>query len=334
VRREWHGLVLARSNLCKYLITFNIFLTTIAGAATAQTPQYPAKPVRMIVGFAAGGGTDILARLLSRRLADTWPAPLVIENRPGADGAIATELLAKAPPDGYTLVMITNSHVITPFQRKLAYDPVKDFAPVMQTAYTPNLLVVHPSLPVKSVKEFIALARHHSGQLSFGSSGTGTSPYLAMELFKSMTNVNIVHVPYKGTGAAVIDLMGGHVQAMFGSVSGTLPHVRSGRMRALAISSPQRWPTLPEIPSVAESGVAGFEASTWYGTLAPAGTPAAVVGKLHGDFAAVLTAADVRKSLLDLGFGVIANTPAELAGVIQSDMARWGRLMKALGQKP
>jgi tripartite-type tricarboxylate transporter receptor subunit TctC len=295
-----------RARNSKYLFLLNFLFASSLGAATVHAQGYPSKPVRMIVGFTAGGGTDNLARLLSRKLADTWAAPLVIENRPGADGSIATEILARSPADGYTLVMITNAHVITPFQRKLQYDPVKDFAPVSQTAYTPNLLVVHPSLPVKSVKEFIALARAHGGQLSFGSSGTGTSPYLAMELFKSMTGVNIVHVPYKGTGAAVIDLMGGHVQAMFGSVSGTLPHVRSGKMRALAISSPQRWPTLPEIATVAEAGVAGFEASTWYGTLAPAGAPPAVVSKLQSDF----------------------------AEVIRNDMARWGKLLKMLAQKP
>jgi tripartite-type tricarboxylate transporter receptor subunit TctC len=294
---------------------------------------YPAKPVRIIVGFAAGGGTDVLARLVSRKLADSWPHALVVENRPGADGSIATEIVSKAPADGYTLTMITNAHTITPFQRKLAYDPVKDFAPITQTAFTPNLLVLHPSLPVKSVKEFIAFARSHAGQLTFGSSGTGTSPYLAMELFKVMTNTNIVHVPYKGTGAAVIDLMGGHVQVMFGSVSGTLPHVRNGRLRAIAISSPGRWPTLPEIPTVAESGVAGFEASTWYGALAPAGTPATVVSKLQNDFAAVLKADDVRKSLLDMGFGVIGGTAAELGETIRNDIVRWGKLMKALAQK-
>jgi tripartite-type tricarboxylate transporter receptor subunit TctC len=305
---------------------------TISGITTAHAQAYPAKAVRMIVGFAPGGGTDLLARLLSRKLADTWTAPLVIENRPGADGSIATEILARSPADGYTLVMTTNSHVITPFQRKLSYDPVKDFAPVTQTAFTPNLLVVHPSLPVKTVKEFVALARAHGGQLSFGSSGTGTSPYLAMELFKSMTGVNIVHVPYKGTGAAVIDLMGGHVQVMFGSVSGTLPHVRSGKMRALAISSPQKWPTLPAIPTVAESGVTGFEASTWYGTLAPAGTPPTVVNKLQTDFTAVLNAVDTRKVLLDMGFGVIAGTPAEFAEVIRNDLVRWGKLMKTLAK--
>ena len=295
--------------------------------------SYPVKPVRLLVGFAAGGGTDVLSRLVSRKLVDVWPHALVVEGRPGADGSIATEILAKSAPDGYTLNMITNAHTITPHQRKLAYDPIKDFAPITQTAFTPNLLVLHPSLPVRTVKEFIAFARTHAGQLTFGSSGTGTSPYLAMELFKLMTATNIVHVPYKGTGAAVIDLMGGHVQAMFGSVSGTLPHVRNARLRALAISSPQRWPTLPEIPTVAESGVANFEASTWYGALAPAGTPAAIVSKLHNDFTAVLKAGDVRKSLLDMGFGVVAGTSAEFSDIIRDDIVRWGKLMKALEQK-
>jgi len=300
--------------------------------AAAQAQSYPVKPVRMIVGFATGGGTDTLARMLSRKLAETWPHSLVVENRPGADGSIATEIVARSPADGYTLVMITNAHTITPFQRKLNYDPVKDFAPVTLAATTPNLLVVHPSLPVKTVKEFIAFARTHGGQLTFASSGTGTSPFLAMELFKTLTGITIVHVPYKGTGAAVIDLMGGHVQVMFGSVSGTLPFVRSGKLRALGISSPQRWPTLPEIPTVGESGVPGFEASTWYGTLAPAGTPLAVIAKLQTDIAAVLHATDMRKQILDMGFNPVANMPAEFSEVIRNDMARWGKLIRSLGQ--
>ncbi len=312
----------------------NYLFSWIFFCSCACAQSYPVKPVRILVGFAAGGGTDVLSRLLSRRLADGWPQALVVENRPGADGSIATEILAKSAPDGYTLNMITNAHTITPYQRKLAYDPIKDFAPITQTAFTPNLLVVHPALPVKTVKAFITLARSRPAQLTFGSSGTGTSPYLAMALFKFLTGTDIVHVPYKGTGAAVIDLMGGHVQVMFGSVSGTLPHVRSARLRALAISSPQRWPTLQEIPTVAESGVANFEASTWYGALAPAGTPAAVLGKLHADFTAVLKAEDVRQSLLDMGFGVVAGTATEFSDVIRNDMARWGKLMKVLEQKP
>ena len=207
----------------KFVLYVSLLLTALGCACNLRAQTFPAKPVRLIVGFATGGGTDTIARVLSRKLADTWPHALVVENRPGADGSIATEIVARSPADGHTLVMITNAHTITPFQRKLSYDPVKDFAPVTLTATTPNLLVVHPSLPVKTVKEFVAFARTHGGQLSFASSGTGTSPYLAMELFKVMTSINLVHVPYKGTGAAVIDLMGGHVQVMFGSVSGTLP---------------------------------------------------------------------------------------------------------------
>ena len=307
-------------------------MTALGCACNLQAQTFPSKPVRVIVGFATGGGTDIIARVLSRKLADSWPHALVVENRPGADGSIATEIVARSPADGHTLVMITNAHTITPFQRKLSYDPVKDFAPVTLTATTPNLLVVHPSLPVKTVKEFIAFARTHGGQLTFASSGTGTSPYLAMELFKVMTRISIVHVPYKGTGAAVIDLMGGHVQVMFGSVSGTLPFVRSGKLRALGISSAQRWPTLPQIPTVAEAGVAGFEAGTWYGMLAPAGTPAAVVSKLQTDVAAALHAPDVLKYVLDLGFNAVGNAPAEFAEVIRNDMARWGKLIRSLEQ--
>ncbi len=317
----------------QFVLHVGLLLTALGCVYAARAQTFPGKPVRVIVGFASGGGTDTIARVLSRKLADTWPHALVVENRPGADGSIATEIVARSPADGHTLVMITNAHTITPFQRKLSYDPVRDFAPVTLTATTPNLLVVHPSLPVKTVKEFIAFARVHGGQLAFASSGTGTSPYLAMELFKVMTRINLEHVPYKGTGAAVIDLMGGHVQVMFGSVSGTLPFVRSGKLRALGISSAQRWPTLPQIPTVAESGVAGFEAATWYGMLAPAATPPTVVSKLQTDVAAALHASDVLKYVADLGFNAVGNTPAEFAEVIRHDLARWGKLIRSLEEK-
>ena len=301
----------------------------VAAAASAQS--YPAKPVRLIVGFATGGGTDTLARLVSRKLVDAWPQPLVVENRPGADGSIATELVAKSTPDGYTLVMVSNAHTITPFQRKLAYNPVKDFAPVTLVASTPNLLLVHPSLPVRNVKELVALAKARPGQLSFGSSGTGTSPFLAMELFKSMTGTNIVHVPYKGSNPAVIDLVGGHIQLMFGAIPTTLSHVRSGRLRAIAISSPKRWPSVPELPTVAESGLPGFEAATWYGVLAPAGTPAPIVAKLQSDMSAALHQPDVKAVAADQGFETIGNKPEEFGEVIRGDMAKWGKLIRSLG---
>jgi tripartite-type tricarboxylate transporter receptor subunit TctC len=305
---------------------------TISGVADAYAQAYPAKSVRMVVGFGTGGGTDTLARVLSRKLADLWPQSLVVENRPGADGSIATEIAARAPADGYTLVMVSNAHTITPFQRKLAYDPVKDFAPVTLVGSNPQLLLLHPSLPVKNLKELTALAKSRPNDMAFASSGTGTSPYLAMELLKSVTGMKLTHVPYKGSGPAVIDLVGGHVQLMFGAVSTTIGQVQNGRLRAIAISSPQRWPALPDIPTVAESGVPGFEASTWYGVLAPAGTPPAIVNKLHTDMVAAITAPDIRKHVVDLGISTIASTPREFADVIQRDMARWGKLIRSLEQ--
>ena len=306
--------------------------TALVCATQAHAQAYPAKSVRMVVGFGTGGGTDTLARVLSRKLADTWPQSLVVENRPGADGSIATEIVAKSPADGYTLVMVSNAHTITPFQRKLAYDPVKDFAPVTLVGSNPQLLLLHPSLPAKNLKELTALAKTRPNEMAFASSGTGTSPYLAMELLKSVTGMKLTHVPYKGSGPAVIDLIGGHVQLMFGAVSTTLSHLQNGRLRAIAISSPQRRPALPEIPTVAESGVPGFEASTWYGVLAPAGTPQAIVNKLHADMVAAITAPDVRKPVVDLGISTIASTPREFAEVIQRDMARWGKLIRSLEQ--
>lgn len=312
----------------KFVVSATLLTALFAGPVAAQT--FPAKPVRLIVGFGTGGGTDTLSRVLSRKLADSWPQSLVVENRPGADGSIATEIVARSPADGYTLVMVTNAHTITPFQRKLAYDPVKDFAPVTLAGSNPQLLLLHPSLPAKHLKELIALARSRPNELAFASSGTGTSPYLAMELLKSVTGMKLTHVPYKGSGPAVIDLVGGHVQLMFGAVSTTLGQLQNGRLRAIAISSPQRWPALPEIPTVAESGIPGFEASTWYGVLAPAGTPASVVNKLHADIAAALNAPDIRKHLLDLGMSPLGNTPREFAEVIQRDIARWGKLIRSL----
>ena len=308
------------------------FAVAAGGASSALAQVFPGKPVRMVVGFGTGGGTDTLSRVLSRKLADIWPQPLVVENRPGADGSIATEIVAKSAADGYTLVMVSNAHAITPFQRKLAYDAVKDFAPVTLLGSNPNLLLLHPALPVKNLTELLALAKSRPNELAFASSGTGTSPYLAMELLKSITGMKLTHVPYKGSGPAVIDLTGGHVQLMFGAVSTTLNYLQSGRLRAIAISSPQRWPALPGIPTVAESGVPGFEASTWYGVLAPAGTSQTIVSKLHSDMVTAITAPDIRKLVMELGISTIANSPREFSDVIRSDMARWGKLIRSLNQ--
>ena len=307
-----------------------ISVVAIVLAAPAAAQSYPAKPVRLIVGFAPGGGTDIMARVISKKLADTWTHALVVENRPGADGSIATELVAKSAPDGYTLVMVSNAHTITPFQRKLGYDAVRDFAPVTLVASNPNLLLVHPSLPVKNVKELVVLAKARPGQLAYGSSGGGTSPFLAMELFKSMTGTDIVHVPYKGSNPAVIDLVGGHIQLMFGAVSTTLPHVKSTKLRAIAVSSPTRWPSVPNVPTVSESGLPGFEAATWYGLLSPAGTPQPVVARLHTDIAGVLHQPEIKSFGMEQGFQTIGNKPDEFAEIIRRDMEKWGKLMRSL----
>ncbi len=300
--------------------------------ATVYSQSYPLKSVRLVVGFSAGGGTDAIARLISRKL-DSWPHALIVENRAGAEGAIATELVARAPADGYTLVMVSNAHTITPYQQKLSYDPVKDLAPITQVASTPDLLLVHPSLPVKTVKELIALAKARPGTLNFGSSGSGASPYLEMELFQSMAGIVMVHVPYQGSAPAGMALIGGHIELMFGSVPSTLPHVRSGKLRAIAVSSARRWPAVPQIPTVAESGLPGFEGSVWYGLLAPAGTPAAIISRIQADVATAINTADAKKYLEGTGFAGIANKPDEFAEVIRNDMARWQGVLRKINEK-
>ena len=299
----------------------------LSGHACAQ--NYPSRPIRFIVGFPPGGGADTVARLLTRHLTDAWGASFVIENRPGADSAIASELASKAPADGYTIVMVTNAHTITPFQRKLPYDPVKDFTPVILAATGPNFLVVHPSLPVKNVKELIALAKAKPDAMSFGSSGTGTSPYLAMELLKSMAGVKMVHVPYKGTGFALVDLMSGQIQLMFGAISTSMPYIRSGRLKALGVSSRKPIPSAPEVPPVAET-LPGFEAQTWYGVLAPARVPADIIQKLYTGMHAVLQMPDARAYMGTLGFDPTGEGPKDFAEIIRNDLERWGKVIRNL----
>lgn len=307
-----------------------IYLSFFMGLFSPLHAQsYPNKPVRLVVGFATGGGTDVLSRIIAKKLSETWPQPLIVENRPGADGAIGTELVAKSAPDGYTLVMITNAHTISPFQRTLAYDPVKDFIPIILVASTPNLLLVHPSVPANNVTELIALAKSKPNALSYGSSGSGTSPALSMELLKSITNTQIVEVPYKGSTPAVLDLLGGHIQIMFGAISTVKQHVDSGKLRAIAITSPKRWNSFPGLPTVNET-IPGFEAASWYGLLAPAGTPPAIIAKLQSDIAAALETPEVRSFIIGEGFEVIGNKPDEFAKIIQRDMQKWGNLIKSL----
>ncbi len=307
-------------------------ITLVPGIALAQSAAvpYPGKPVRFLVGFPPGGGADTLARMIDRHLSQSWGRALVIENRPGADSTIATELGVKSAPDGYTLIFTTNAHVITPFQRQLPYDPVKDVTPITLVASGPNLLLVHPSLPVKSLKDFIALAKARPNELSFGSSGTGTSPYLAMELLKSMAGIRMVHIPYKGTGLALIDLTSGQIQTLFGAISTTLPFVKNERLRALAVSSRTRITQMPAVPTVAEAALPGFEAATWYGVVGPAGLHAEVLHKLNAGIHSVLQIPEARDYMATLGFYPAGNGPKEFAEIIRADLEKWARVIRHL----
>jgi tripartite-type tricarboxylate transporter receptor subunit TctC len=259
---------------------------------------------------------------------------VVIDNRGGAGGSIGTEVVAKSPPDGYTLLIVSGAHAINPgLYRKLPYDSVRDFAPVTMLTSGPGLLVVHPSVPAKTVKEFIALAKARPGQLNYASAGIGTPPHLAGELFKTMAGVNIVHVPYKGNGPAYTDLIGGHVSVMFPTIPTAIPHVRAGKLRALAVTTRSRTAIAPELPPISESGVPGYDVSSWYGLLAPAGTPAAVVSRLQREIAKVLRLPDVGEKLTAQGLDLVGNTPEEFAAVIKSEIVKWAKVIKASGAK-
>lgn len=297
-------------------------------AASAGSAEFPDRPVRMIVGFGAGGGSDLIARLIAKDLPALWGQSVPVENRPGADGAIAAAAIASGPADGYNLAVITNGHTISPAQRSVPYDPVESFAPVILVASTPNFLVVHPSLPVYNVKQLIALAKAKPGALSFGSSGGGTSAYFASEMFRQMAGLDMVHVPYKGSAQAAIGLLSGEVQMMFGALSTIHAHIKSGRLRVLAISSPQRWAQEPSVPTVAESGLKGFQAASWYGILAHAKTPPDIVRKINADIVKVVNAPALSQSLKSQGFDIIANTPEEFREVIKADLIRWAGVVK------
>ena len=302
------------------------------GFACAQ--DYPGKPVRLIVPVSPGGGSDLFARVVARKLSEGW-GQVVVENRPGAGAIIGSELVARAAPDGYTLLLIASTHAINPsVYRKLPYDPIRDFAAVAQLGYTPNIVVVHPSLPVTSVAQLIALARKRPGELTFGSAGVGQTTHLAGELFKSMANINVVHVPYKGSGAAEIDLAGGHVHYIVDSMPAAMPNVRSGKARALATSGSKRSASLPEVPTVAESGLPGYEFTTWLGILAPAGTPHTVIAKLNGEIVRVMALPDVREVLFGQGAESRTSSPDEFTKFIKSQIDLFAKIVAQAGIKP
>ena len=313
------------------LIAAAILVTGIAPAQGAES--YPARAVRMVVGFPPGGTTDIMGRIAAQKLSDTFGQQVIVDNRPGAGGNIATELVARAAPDGYTLLASPGSTLtINPsLYAKLGFDTLRDFAPLTILAEVPNLLVVHPSLPARSVKELIAFARSRPGQLNYASTGAGQSTHLSMELFKSMARVDLNHVPYKGSAPALTDLIGGQVTLMFDNMPTALPHAKSGRLRPLAVSTARRATVFPELPTVAEAALPGFEVSVWFAILAPAQTPRDLVQRLNGVLAKALQASDVKTRLADQGAEAVGNTPEQFTDVIRADLAKWAKVIQAAG---
>ncbi|MGH8642299.1 MAG: tripartite tricarboxylate transporter substrate binding protein [Burkholderiales bacterium] len=304
-----------------------------AGAGWAQQP-YPAKPIRVIVAFAPGGIADFAARSVSQKLSESFGVPVVVENRPGAGGITGAEAVAKSPPDGYTLLVTSISHTINPSVRKnLPFDAVRDFTPVTLITDAPNFLVVHPSLPAKTVKELVALARARPGQITYASSGAGTSTHLSGELFKTLARVDIVHVPYKGGGPAVIDLAGGHVEMMFSTLPSVLQQVRAGKLRGLAVTGARRFPSAPEFPTMIEAGIAGFEVSGWSGLFAPAGAPREAVGRLAAEIRKILQAPELKERFFVQGAEPVGNAPDEFAAFVSAEIAKWKKVVAASGMK-
>jgi tripartite-type tricarboxylate transporter receptor subunit TctC len=309
-------------------------LLAMAGSgAEALAQEWPAKPIRFIAPNLPGGPTDILARLIGQKLAETLGQPVVIENRAGAAGNIGTEVAAKAPPDGYTLVTGNNATfgANVSLYKRLGFDPVKDFTPIVLAATQPNILVVHPSLPVTNVKELIALAKARPGQLNYSGSGMGAAAHLSAELFKSMTATNIVHIPYKSAAPALTDLMAGETQLMFATSLSVIQHIKANRVRALGVTTAKRSRFLPELPTIAEAGVPGFEASTWHGVLVPTGTPGAIVERLNMEINRMLQLADVRERLAAMGAEVVGGSAKEFADHIQREIPKWAKVVKAIG---
>jgi tripartite-type tricarboxylate transporter receptor subunit TctC len=304
-----------------------------AGPALAQ--QYPTKPLRFIVGFAPGGATDIIARALSLKLSGSLRQQVVVDNRASGGGRIAAEITARAPSDGYTLLMCSISSMATSVSiySKLPYDPVRDFAPITLAAVTPYLVTVQAALPAHTLREFIALAKAKPGQLNFGTSGSGGGAHLAVEMFKSMAGVNMVHVPYKGAALALTDLMGGHIQLTFSQPPVVSPHLKSGRVKVLATTGARRSAALPDVPTVAEAGVPGYEATSWQGVVAPAGTPRAIVAKLHAEIARALRSPEIGERLAIEGSEPGGDAPDEFAAFIRREIAKWAKVVTESGLK-
>lgn len=303
-------------------------------AVPAVAQQYPAKPVRIMVGFAPGGGVDTAARIVAQGLTDAWGMQVLVENRPGAAGGVATEFTAKAPPDGYTLMLCQiASHAITPARsKKLPYDHINDFAFPSMIGSVTNVFMVHPSMPTKSMREFIALAKARPGQINFGSSGVGASPHLSIELLKSMTRIDIVHVPYKGAALALSDVMSGHIESSVGNLSGgLLGAIKAGRVRALGVTSAKRSKQVPEVPTFAEAGVPGYDVSGWYGICTQSKVPQPVLAKLTADLQRILNDPVVRKRLEDQAVDVAPSTPEQFVAHVRAETEKWTRVVREAG---
>lgn len=301
------------------------------GVASAQAPAYPTKPIRMIIALAPGGGVDTTGRFIAQKLSDAWGQSVVADNRPGAGGSIASELVAKAPPDGYTLLMNSSGITITPSIMKLGYDPRKDLLPVTLAVVSPGVMVVHPSLPVKNVKELIAFAKARPGEVFYSSSGQGSGQHLAMEMFSQMAGLKMTHVPYKGTAPSITDVVAGRIAVTIASVISTRPFFTTGRLRALAVVGPKRTPALPEYPTVAESGVPGFGFDNWYGLFLPGATPKPIAARIQQEVAKAVNDPAAHKLLVGQGLDPSGNTPDEFAKMYADEIARWAKVAKSVG---
>jgi tripartite-type tricarboxylate transporter receptor subunit TctC len=313
-----------------------IFAAALLAPAVASAQNYPTKPVRFVVPFAPGGSTDTLARSMGGKLTELLGQQVVIDNRPGANGDIGMQIVARAVPDGYTLVLgyIANIGIGPSLYDKMPYDPVKDFAPITQVAGASNILVIHPSVPAKNFKEFIAYTKANPRKVTFASASVASVGHLTGELLNDLAGIDMVHVPYKGSGQAISDLVGGHIKVMISGMASTLPHVKSGKLRGIATTGAKRTPATPDLPTIAESGFPGFEASSWFGVLAPARTPRPVINRLNKDIIQALQDPAVEKRLAAVGFEITTGTPEQFAAYIQSEIKKWAKVVKASGAKP
>ena len=312
-----------------------LFFAACGFTLLAQAQAFPAKPIKIVVTFPLGGAPDILSRLFGAKMQETWGQPVIVDNRPGAGGNIGADYVAKSPADGYTVVMGTvGTHAINAsLYSKMPYDPVRYFAPVILVAQTPNLLVINNNVPAKTVQELVDYARANPGKVFFGSPGVGTSIHVSGELFNTMAGVKTVHVPYKGRQFAIPDLLAGQIQMMFDNMPSALPLAKEGKLRALAVTSAKRHPAAPDIPTMSESGLPGFEATSWFAVYAPAGTPADVILKLNAEFNRIMTLADVREKLAGIGLDIVGGSPEQLAVYTKSELAKWAKVVKDSGAK-